>query len=55
VNSPTQKDLRDVAATRLDDLEQFFVTYNRLQGRRFIPERRDGARAAYRALRQGMN
>jgi len=55
VNSPAQKDLRDIAATQLDDLERFFVTYNRLQGRRFIPERRDGAKAAYRALRQGMH
>lgn len=55
VNVPRQKDLRDVARVQLDAMENFFVVYNQLQGRRFVPERREGAQAARRALQQGMH
>ena len=55
VNVPKQRDLRDVAGMQLDALENFFVVYNQLQGRKFVPERREGAQAARRALHQGMH
>lgn len=55
VNTPRQKDLRDLARAQLDALEDFFVVYNQLQGRKFVPERRDGAQAARQALRRGMH
>lgn len=55
LNVPKQRDLRDVANAQLDALEDFFVVYNQLQGRTFVPERRDGAQAARKALQQGMH
>ena len=55
VNVPKQRDLRDVARDQLDALENFFVVYNQLQGRKFVPERREGAQAARKALQQGMH
>ncbi len=54
VNEPLHKNLRDVPRAELEALESFFVVYNQLQGRKFIPERRVGAKAARLALRRGV-
>ena len=39
-NKPKQRGVRDLAAERLTALEQFFILYNRAQGRTFKPESR---------------
>jgi inorganic pyrophosphatase len=54
VNKPKQRDIRDIAAERLEALEEFFIAYNRAQGRNFKPEGRSGIRAARRTLRIGI-
>lgn len=54
VNKPPQRHLGDVSKGQIDALEQFFVTYNQLQGRRFRPRGRAGAAAAGNALRRGI-
>jgi inorganic pyrophosphatase len=54
-NKPKQRGVRDLAAERLTALEQFFILYNRAQGRTFKPESRRGARAAHRALAVGID
>jgi inorganic pyrophosphatase len=55
VNKPRQRGIRDVAVERLAALEEFFILYNRAQGRTFKPEGRRGARAAHRALHVGID
>lgn len=52
VNAPAWQDLRQVPRSMLDELEQFFVSYNRIHGREFRPLRRCGPAAARRLLIQ---
>jgi inorganic pyrophosphatase len=48
VNRPAVRDLRQLDRDRLEQVEQFFVSYNRAQGREFVPGQRLGRREAYR-------
>jgi inorganic pyrophosphatase len=43
-------DLRELPAARLDEIEHFFVSYNRAHGRRYEPFARVGAKKAERTL-----
>jgi inorganic pyrophosphatase len=43
-------DLRQLHAAQLDEIEHFFVSYNRAHGRRYEPIGRIGAKKAERAL-----
>ncbi len=52
-NKPEVRSLLEVAGTRLDDLEHFFVSYNRAEGRQFRPLGRRGPEEAERLLRAG--
>jgi inorganic pyrophosphatase len=54
VNKPVIKHLNEVPKTMLDELEQFFVNYNRVHGREFKPIGRRGPQAARRLLKAGM-
>jgi inorganic pyrophosphatase len=54
VNKPVIRHLNDVAKVVLDELEQFFVSYNRIQGRAFKPIARRGSQAAERLLKTSM-
>ena len=47
------RELRDLAANVLDEVEQFFVAYNAQRGGRFRPLARRGAAAATRLVEQG--
>ncbi|HEX3846258.1 MAG TPA: inorganic diphosphatase [Steroidobacteraceae bacterium] len=55
VNEPYLRELREVPRAVLDEVEQFFVDYNRAHGRLFEPQGRAGAAAAARCLRAGMS
>lgn len=50
VNKPEYRALADLGPGRLDEIEQFFVTYNLAQGRRFKPFGRLGPRQAEQLL-----
>ena len=50
VNRPTLRDLRQLDQTRVDEIEEFFISYNRAQGRKFSPGQRLGHEAAYRLV-----
>jgi inorganic pyrophosphatase len=50
VNEPAFTHLKQLGTQRLAEMEQFFVTYNTLQGRRFEPIGRHGPREAQRLL-----
>ena len=50
VNHPAIQDLRELDRNRIHEIEQFFISYNRAQGREFSPTRRLGRRAAYRLV-----
>jgi inorganic pyrophosphatase len=50
VNRPSIRDLRQLDQTRIDEIEEFFVSYNRAQGRKFSPGQRLGHEAAYRLV-----
>ena len=50
VNRPAVRQLRQLPKITLDELEQFFVNYNRAHGRQFKPLGRRGPRAAKRLL-----
>jgi inorganic pyrophosphatase len=54
VNKPTIGQLRDLPKIAIDEIEQFFVTYNRAHGRVFKPIGRRGPRAAEQLLRSCM-
>jgi inorganic pyrophosphatase len=43
---PTARSIDDLPAKVLDQIEHFFVAYNRFEGREFVPTRRGGAAAA---------
>ena len=45
--------MSDLPKRLLDDLERFFVSYNEARGRKFRVDRRVGAAAAKRLIRQG--
>ncbi len=53
-NKPRKYDLNEISADRLRALEQFFVAYNRAQGRTFRLEGRFGAKHARRLLARGI-
>jgi inorganic pyrophosphatase len=54
VNKPTIRDISDLGAARLKEIEHFFVSYNAAKNRRFTPFRRLGAIQAQRILRRGI-
>lgn len=54
VNKPVIKHLNEVPKVALDELEQFFINYNRIHGRVFKPIGRRGPQAAQRLLKAGM-
>ncbi len=54
VNKPRKYDLNEISPDRLRALEQFFVAYNRAQGRTFRLEGRFGSRHAGRLLERGI-
>lgn len=54
VNKPIIKELKAVPKATLDELEQFFIQYNRVHGRVFKPIGRRGPQAAERLLNAGM-
>jgi inorganic pyrophosphatase len=51
---PRERTLRDVPAKLLEQIEQFFVAYNRAEGRVFVPLGRRGARAASLTIDQAI-
>jgi Inorganic pyrophosphatase len=55
VNKPFIKHLDDVAVSVLNELEQFFINYNHIQGRKFMPLARRGPEAAQRLLKEAMH
>jgi inorganic pyrophosphatase len=54
VNKPVIKRLNEVPKVALNELEEFFVNYNRIHGREFKPIGRRGPQAAERLLKAGM-
>jgi inorganic pyrophosphatase len=50
VNHPAIRDLRQLDQNRIEEVEQFFLSYNRVQGREFRPGQRLGQQQAYRLL-----
>jgi len=49
-NKPRIRELKDVEAETLRQLEHFFIAYNEAQGRRFQPARREGPGKAMQLL-----
>ena len=43
---PVARSLSDLPAGVVDQIEHFFVAYNRFEGREFVPRRRRGPEAA---------
>jgi inorganic pyrophosphatase len=54
VNKPTIRRIGDLPHRQLDELESFFINYNKIQGRQFSPLGRRGPEAAERLLRAGI-
>jgi inorganic pyrophosphatase len=54
VNEPEARELKDLAKQQLHEIESFFVSYNRAQGREFIPGGRFGSSAAGKLLTRAM-
>ena len=50
---PRERTLADLPAGVLDQLEHFFVSYNRAEGRSFTPLARRGPEVALRLLEEG--
>jgi inorganic pyrophosphatase len=50
VNHPAIRDLRQLDRNRIEEIEQFFLSYNRAHGREFSPGQRLGQREAYRLV-----
>jgi inorganic pyrophosphatase len=48
------RDVRDLPARFVEQLEEFFVAYNKLNGKRFKPLRVLGAAGAWKAFRAGL-
>ena len=53
-NPPEVRSLVEVAGTRLDEIEHFFISYNRAEGREFRPVGRQGPEEAGRVVEAGM-
>ena len=51
---PSERSLDDVPRRILDQIEHFFVAYNRYEGREFVPLRRRGPQAAERCLEKAI-
>jgi inorganic pyrophosphatase len=51
VNAPEVRDIAELDGRRMHDIEQFFLSYNRAQGREFRLEARRGHAAAERLVR----
>lgn len=51
---PAARAIGDLPSRVLDQIEQFFVSYNLAEGRRFVPLRRSGPAAAARLIDQGI-
>jgi inorganic pyrophosphatase len=54
VNKPKIRRIDDLPTQQLDELESFFINYNKIQGRQFSPLGRRGPEAAERLLRAGI-
>jgi inorganic pyrophosphatase len=54
VNKPRLRQLSDVPPPVIEELEQFFVNYNKVHGREFLPTGWHGAAAAERLLEEGI-
>jgi inorganic pyrophosphatase len=54
VNKPTIRRIHDLPNQQLNELEFFFINYNKVQGRQFSPLGRRGPEAAERLLRAGI-
>jgi inorganic pyrophosphatase len=54
VNRAVIRDLRELGSEQLSEIEAFFISYNRAQGRPFRITARRGASAAEAALRRAM-
>jgi inorganic pyrophosphatase len=54
VNAPQIHDINELDADRLRDIEHFFVSYNRAQGRELVTEGQLGHTAAEKILRDAM-
>ena len=54
VNPPAYKSIDDLGQDRLKEIEHFFISYNRAQGREFALTGRAGPPAAERMLTQAM-
>jgi inorganic pyrophosphatase len=54
VNHPAIRELRQLDHNRIGEIEQFFLSYNRAQGREFSPGQRLGPREAYRLVDAAM-
>jgi inorganic pyrophosphatase len=52
---PTARSLSDVPSKLLEQIEHFFVSYNRAEGREFVPLARRGPRVAMKQIEQGMS
>jgi inorganic pyrophosphatase len=53
-NRPEIESLKELSGQQLDAVEQFFVSYNRLEGRQFKPLGRHGPKRALAAVQEGM-
>src|SRR5438067_9352592 len=53
-NPAEQKSLEDLPASLVEEIEHFFISYNRHEGRKFKPIARHGAGAAEKLVRTGM-
>lgn len=51
---PVERSLDDLPAKVLDQIEHFFISYNRFEGRVFVPLRRRGPRVAARRVAQAI-
>ena len=51
VNRPDLQSIYDLGKSRLHEIEQFFISYNRVQGRDFKLTGRGGAQAAEKLLK----
>jgi inorganic pyrophosphatase len=54
VNKPAIAHIKDLPKTEMDELEQFFINYNRVHGREFKIRGRRGPKSAARLLKAGV-
>jgi inorganic pyrophosphatase/CHAD domain-containing protein len=53
-NQPDVRSLEELAPSRLDEIEHFFISYNQAEDRQFKPVGRDGPAAAAKLLADGV-